>query len=178
MRKTGKRYRTKHSAYQFIVQGPDPIRHPVSGDVIGFKKEIIAEAAIHRGEQIVKGPSGEDIKVADIAGHYINLDEQAVEKQWTDDEIERVEMALDLECSRQPGLIQLIADPVFTAPWPMYDDTHHKQIPTLAQSIGMVAEALAYELQNKQRPEVCEKLEAILTESRLEAEAEAALSVA
>jgi hypothetical protein len=51
-------------------------------------------------------------------------------------------------------------------PWPSYDDAHHNKIASLAAELGLVAEALAYEQENKQRPTVIEQLEAALpTES-------------
>jgi hypothetical protein len=51
-------------------------------------------------------------------------------------------------------------------PWPSYDDAHHNKIASLAAELGLVAEALAYEQENKQRPTVLEQLEAALpTES-------------
>jgi len=51
-------------------------------------------------------------------------------------------------------------------PWPSYDDAHHNKIASLASELGLVAEALAYEQENKQRPTVIEQLEAAMpTES-------------
>lgn len=47
-------------------------------------------------------------------------------------------------------------------PWPSYDDAHHNKIASLAAELGLVAEALAYEQENKQRPTVLEQLEAAL----------------
>lgn len=47
-------------------------------------------------------------------------------------------------------------------PWPAYDDTHHNEVASLAAKLGLVAEALAYEQENKQRASVIEKLEAAL----------------
>lgn len=47
-------------------------------------------------------------------------------------------------------------------PWPSYDSTHHNKIASLASELGLVAEALAYEQENKQRASVIEQLEAAL----------------
>jgi hypothetical protein len=47
-------------------------------------------------------------------------------------------------------------------PWPSYDDTHHNKIASLAAELGLTAEALAYEQENKQRATVIEQLEAVL----------------
>jgi hypothetical protein len=43
-------------------------------------------------------------------------------------------------------------------PWPSYDDAHHNKVAALASELGLVAEALAYEQENKQRPTVIEQL--------------------
>lgn len=174
----GKRYGTKASAFQAIIQGQDPIRHHVSGDVIDFKTEIVAEAAIHGREVEVKGPGGEVLKVADINGHFIDTGMQAEEKGWTAEEQRRVEERLDFECKRMPDQIWHIEDVALTAPWPTYDSTHHKQIPSVAQTVGMVSEALAYELENKNRGEVVERLRELLAEASAEVEAEQALTAA
>lgn len=47
-------------------------------------------------------------------------------------------------------------------PWPSYDSTHHNKTASLAAELGLVAEALAYERENKNRTSVIEQLEAVL----------------
>jgi hypothetical protein len=44
-------------------------------------------------------------------------------------------------------------------PWPSYDDTHHFKIPVLAAELGLLEEALAYEVANKNRESVISGLE-------------------
>lgn len=65
------------------------------------------------------------------------------------------------------GVEYIVVEAVKAAkPWPSYDDTHHNKVVSLAAELGLVAEALAYEQENKQRPTVIEQLEAALpTES-------------
>jgi len=174
----GKRYGTKASAHMAIIQAQEPIRHPTTGDIIGFKNELLAEAALHGGEVEVKGPSGEVLKVANIRGHFIDTGLQAEEKGWTEEEQKRVEDRLDFDCQRLPELIWHIEDVALVAPWPTYDSTHHKSIPSVAQTVGMVAEALAYEKENKNRAEVVEKLTELQAEESAEREAEQSLTAA
>jgi hypothetical protein len=57
----------------------------------------------------------------------------------------------------------LFSAPLPTPPWPTYEETHHKQIPVLAEQLGLVNEALAYErAREKPRAEVTERLEGLL----------------
>ncbi len=174
----GKRFGSKASAFQVVVQGQDPIRHPSTGDIIGHKKELVAEFAMHGKEIDVPGPDGSIIKAADIHGHFFDSAMQAEEKGWTDEERERVEEAVLYHCKRQPGQVWLIEEQKLAQPWPTYDETHHKSIPQVAQTVGMVAEALAYEKQNKDRAEVVQRLSELLAVDAEAAEAEQALTAA
>lgn len=65
------------------------------------------------------------------------------------------------------GIEYIVVEAVKAAkPWPSYDDTHHNKVTSLAAELGLVAEALAYEQENKKRASVIEQLEAALpTES-------------
>lgn len=156
----GKRYGTRASAFQHVVQGNDPIRHPTTGDIIGHKKEIIVEAAVHGKELNVTAPDGSTVKVGDIHGHYIDTAVQAELKDWTEEERERVEAALDYWCEHQPAQIWHLEEPAAPLPWPTYEDMHHKQIAPHAIASGQAVEALAYERQRENpRREIIELLE-------------------
>lgn len=51
--------------------------------------------------------------------------------------------------------------PKINAPWPNYESTHHNQVSVIAGQIGMVAEALTYELRGREggpRESVVKKL--------------------
>jgi hypothetical protein len=65
------------------------------------------------------------------------------------------------------GIEYIVVEEVKAAkPWPSYDDMHHNKVASLATELGLVAEALAYEQENKNRASVVEQLEAALpTES-------------
>jgi len=51
--------------------------------------------------------------------------------------------------------------PKISPPWPTYEDTHHNTIPGIAKSVGLVDEALAYEMRREGGPResVVKKLE-------------------
>jgi hypothetical protein len=84
---------------------------------------------------------------------------------WTDADREQAEQLL--LTSPYYGIEFITVEEVKAVkPWPSYDDAHHNKIASLASELGLVAEALAYEQENKQRPTVIEQLEAALpTES-------------
>jgi hypothetical protein len=60
------------------------------------------------------------------------------------------------------GIEYVVVEAVKAAkPWPSYDDAHHNKVASLATELGLVPEALAYELsKEKPRPSVVEQLEA------------------
>ena len=92
------------------------------------------------------------------------VDDMQRRQEWTDEDRTFVER----------GIEQLLDDPSFRemwvhvpvrppAPWPTYDETHHKQIHVVAASVGLIEQALAYELHGREdgpRPEVVKNLEA------------------
>jgi len=173
------KYGTKASAFMTPVQGAEPIRHPTTGDIIGFQKELIVEAAIHGKEIDVPGPDGQPLRVADIHGHFIDTVQQAKDKGWTDEERERVETKLDFWCEQQPGQIWHLEDTKLPAPWPSYDGQHWQEVLTTARATNLVSEALAYELQReKTRQGIVDGLRAELGQAAEEADAEKSLTVA
>lgn len=175
----GKQYGTKASAFYTIVQAADPIRHPRTGDIIGYQKELIAEAAVHGKEVNVTGPDGSTLKVGDVRGHFIDTAAQAEAKGWTDEERERVEARLDFWCEQQPGQIWHLEEAKVPAPWPTYDEMHGNAIAPFAKQAGMVAEALAYERQRENpRQGTIATLEEMLAAERQDALDEAALTAA
>lgn len=93
------------------------------------------------------------------------VDDMQRRQEWTDEDRVYVER----------GIQQLLDDPTFgemwvhvpqrpPAPWPTYDETHHKQIPVIAQSVGLIDQAIAYETHGREggpRPGVLEQLQAL-----------------
>lgn len=117
---------------------------------------------MHRGEYTYVDPDGNEQVAADIAGNYFNLDAQAEIKGWTDEEKELVANRLIRACSSVPGEIKLYTKPAAPLPWAKYDEADPKAIATIAEQIGAVEAALAYERENKNRSQVVKELEAVI----------------
>lgn len=113
------------------------------------------------GEPINDMFDGTPLTFADIRGGFFDLDLQAEEKGWSDSEKEIVARHMQRKLRDADCLFLLAEEPRYQAPWPTYDTTHHGQIPTLASQLGLVRESLAYELQNKKRAGVVDKLKEI-----------------
>lgn len=157
--KNGKIYRSKHSAYQVLVQGKEPVRFNTMGVPIEYATELTAEFAYHGGEfPFHNDLTGAQDVAADIRGHFFDSAQQAEAKRWTQEEHDYVVETLDRLCRETPEFVWEYETPKLPAPWPTYDQAHHKQIPTLAEQLGLVGEALQYEQQNKNRAEVVERL--------------------
>lgn len=76
---------------------------------------------------------------------------------WTDEEREIVEEKLRTSIHHGTDHIELV--PVPTAlPWPNYSTTPLEELVAIAKAIGVVDQALAYERENQNRPEVLEAL--------------------
>lgn len=154
-------FRSKASAYQVLVRPRVEILHPTMGVVTSVTPELTAEFATHNGEYKYTAPDGSEQYAADIRGHYFDSVQQAAEKGWTDEERELVEQIVLQQCQKTPEYVWVHEVPKPVAPWPKYDTTHHNQIPVLADQLGLVAEALAYEQATKKRDSVIEKLNEI-----------------
>lgn len=172
--KNGKVYRSKASAYQVLIR-PERRKWNDAGDVlIDTIPPLTAEFAKHGAEYTVVGPDGEDYRAADIRGHYFDSASAAEENGWSQDEHDLVVNALDKICQQRPEEVWIHTVAPAAKPWKTYDETHHKQIPGLAEQLGLVAEALVYEQQNKQRVEVVERLTELVNAVQAEEELTAA----
>jgi len=159
----GKVYYSPFSAYQFIVR---PRRDIFTGGVKTDEiRELVAEFAIHGGEYEYENPDGFTDRAAIINGHYFDLDTQAEQKGWTDEEKALVEKRLDRACVDFPREIRLHTKPPAEKPWPTYDDTHHLQVARIAEATGTLDQALAYEKENANRKGVVKMLEQAVAEA-------------
>jgi hypothetical protein len=157
--KNGKVYQSKASSFVVQVQSRDPIRWNTQGAPVEFSRELHAEFARHLGEfRFDNELTGSKDIGADIRGHFFDSAQQAEEKGWTQEEHDWVVSEIDRLCSTQPEFVWEFSRPKVPAPWPTYDQAHHKQIPTLAEQLGLVGESLQYEQQNKNRAEIVERL--------------------
>lgn len=153
------------AAFQVICRPKTELVTP-TGVVYDEIRELLAEFAIHGAEYSYTTADGFTERASDIRGHFFDLDAQAEQKGWDDDEKEIVARhLLRVICPTQPEFCQLHTEAPAGKPWPTYDSTHHNQIPTLAETLGLVAEALTYERQNKNRESVIVKLNELLSAS-------------
>lgn len=122
-------------------------------------RPLFAEFGVYGSEFSYEDPLTGTTEIgSEFRGGYFNLDQQADEKGWDDRERELVARHMIRLADTSRAQFSLYSAPKAAAPWPTYDATHHNQIATLAQTLGLVGESLAYEEQNKARPGVIEKL--------------------
>lgn len=157
--KNGKVYGSKASAYQVLVRPRKDIWNHDGSVLMDTREPLTAEFAFHGGEFVFDNPlTGNTDVGADIRGHYFDSAQQAEEKGWTQEEHDMVVTALDRKCKSEPEYVWEVTLAKAEKPWPTYDETHHNQIPTLATTLGLVFEAIAYEEQGKNRESVLAKL--------------------
>jgi hypothetical protein len=100
--------------------------------------------------------------------YLCEVDQQGREQEWTEEERLYVARGINAQLSdpgrRDEVWVHVVAKPPL--PWPTYDETHPKQIHTIAKATGVVREALAYEQRRDggPRPDVVRLLEASLEE--------------
>jgi len=87
-----------------------------------------------------------------IRGHYCHTLEQGRRKGWTDEERAMVEKKL--LAFQTPATHWLKTKTPAQKPWPTYDETPFDKVAELAQTLGLVTEAAAYESENKARKTV------------------------
>jgi hypothetical protein len=140
---------------------------------------LIAEFAVHRGEYNYTDPDGVEQRAADMSLGWFDLDAQAEAKGWTDNDKEVVARHMQQMCQKRPGGdFSLWSKAPAQKPWPKYDEAHHNAVPTLAEQLGLVGEALLYEQENKNRATVVDKLKELLDKAQTEAVASESLTAA
>lgn len=115
---------------------------------------------------------GEGFSGADIRGGVFDLDKQAKEKGWTDEEKQHV----------SDWLSYLLMDPdnpckgdfwewepkTPQPPWPSYEKTHHNAVAKIARDTGTVVEAIRYEQATRNSEHVLVALQKELDELQAE----------
>ncbi len=179
------RFGSKRAGFRVDVRGQEPIRHPTSGDIIGFQKPLVAEFGIFGEEYIpyddkgepIKNEDGTPYKTASIRGNFFDSMREQQELGWTDEEREQVERQVLRFCKSHLSEVWLIEDIPLSAPWPRFDTQDDVEAIATAVATGQVSEALAYAKQ-QQREKVVAELEAVVAEQAEAEQAEAALTVA
>jgi hypothetical protein len=161
-------FKSKFSGFRVKVRSESRQIHGATGVEIGKTPSLVAEFGQFGPEFEFTAPDGSIETGANIVGHYFDTDEATERLNWSPEEKEAVEKVLLMWCGKWPESVWLHSEAPAAKPWPTYDEAHHKSIPGLAEQLGLVAEALAYEQQNKKRTEVVEKLSELLNAPAVE----------
>lgn len=138
---------------------------------------LVLESKYPQFQMLVKGPmqkvwkdgfpiDEQKIIVLEFDRFICELDEMKLAQEWGAGELESVERQLERQL-RDPSFRDAWVHemPKPAKPWPTYDETHHNQIPTIAQATGQVESALTYETRGREpRESVVKKLQALLAE--------------
>lgn len=138
---------SRHPEYQFLIKGP---MQKVWRD--GFPVD----------EQ--------KILILQFDRYICFVDDMTQEQEWSDEDKLFVARQLEVSLNDPKMRAMWVHEPVRpSAPWPTYDETHHKQIHVIAKATGMAAEALAYEQAGRPggpRPEVVKNLQELVAEAQ------------
>ena len=153
--------------------------HPGTGVETHRTPALTAEFGIFGPEIDQPLADGTSHKSAVIMGGYFDSAEAAERLGWTEDEHDSVVADLKRWCNKWPEAVQLFSKPAASLPWPTYDAVDAAQIPVLAETLGLLAETIAYESENKNRKTVLAKLnESIEKQAAAEPVNEESLTVA
>ena len=164
-------FQSKAAAYQVLVR-PERKRWSPDGTVVlETFPPLTAEFGIWESEYSYQDPmTGQIEKGANVRGHFFDTEIAQEQLGWSDEDRETVEKVLVGLCNKMPEYIWPYKETPIAAPWPTYDKTHHNEIPSFAEKLGLAESALAYERQNKNRDSVVEKLESLLKQDVAEEE--------
>jgi hypothetical protein len=159
--KNGKQYGSKASAYQVLVREKRENWSQDGMRLLSTTPALTADFAYHAGEFKFHNPmTGSEDVGADIRGNFFDSAQFAIDNNWSQEDHDYVVQVLDELCNRDPEHIWHLEKAKLPAPWPTYDDTPHGKVVELAQTLGLTAEALQYEKENKARPSIIEGLTA------------------
>jgi hypothetical protein len=153
------------SAQRVVLRARKDI-YAADGTKINEIPELVAEFATHGGEFDYENPNQEQDKAAMIFGNYFDLDSFCDANDLDAEERNLCAKRLLWWADRAPSEIWLHSVPKLPAPWPKYDQAHPKSIANLADQLGLLAEALAYEEQNKNRAGVVKALRDALSKEQ------------
>lgn len=144
---------------------------------------VVLESKYPQFHFLIKGPMQQvwrdgfpvqEQKIIDLSfdRYLLEVDVAAREQEWTAEERESVargiEVSLNDPSFRDMWVYEIPKPPL---PWPTYDETHHNQIPSIAQATGMVHAAIAYEQRGREggpRESVVSKLQQLADEVEVE----------
>lgn len=154
-----KLFRSKYAAYQVLVRPPRKVWNADGTVVIDSFPALTAEFGQHGGEYDWIDDTGTTRKGAIIHGYFFDLDAAQEQNGWSDEETELVQKVLLAQCKKAPGDVWVHETAKPSAPWPTYDMTHHNKVASLAEELGLLDEAIAYESATKNRESVIAQLQ-------------------
>lgn len=162
----GKVYKSKFKGFRLQTRSEAVVYHPATGVEINRVPALTAEFGVFGDEIDIpidpEHPEDGTHRGAVITGGYFDTADAAERLGWTDEEHETIINDLDRWCTKWPEAVQLVTRVPAGKPWPTYDDVKADQIAVLAETLGLVVEALAYEQENKARKTVVGALEELL----------------
>ncbi len=166
-------YGSKFKAFRVNIRSEVKKWHPTMDVVMETIPEMVAEFAVHRPEVQVETDAGVE-RYGDISGYFYDLDADAKEKGWTDEEYEIALRRLDSLCETWPEAIWRLEPAAPTAPWATYDSLDPNRIAILAGELNLVQQALAYEVATQNRKQVVAALKKLAETAQVEEELTAA----
>jgi len=165
-------WKSPHAAMVFNVR-PALDTYNARGEVIATRPPIRAEFGIFGPEQPVHNPlTGSTEMFAEVVGHFFDSDlwyeqrlgdqiNDAAEVERCQEEKEYLELVLTRKCREVPQFITEVRRVAVAAPrpWASYNTMEPAEIVDAAQLLALVPEAVAYERENAQRPDVLGPLE-------------------
>lgn len=137
---------------------------------------LVLESRYPDLEYVIKGPIQDEWRdgipvrrpkhiVLEFDRYLLEMDTLVREKELDEEDKEFILRQLNYELGRADFVDFWVHEtPVPAPPWPTYDDTHHAQVASVAEAVGLVAPALHYEQHGRPggpRPTVVEKLQAL-----------------
>ena len=162
-------YGSKFRAFRVNIRPKIEIPHPTMPVILETIPEMVAEFGIHLPEVEVE-IEGSTERYGQIVGNFYDLDADAEEKGWTEDEYQIAQKRLDALCETWPEAIWKLEPAVPEAPWATYDQTDEKKVAILAGELNLVGEALAYERATLNRKKVVVDLEGLAEMAAVEEE--------
>jgi len=160
-------YGSKFRAFRVNIRPKIEIPHPTMPVILNTIPEMVAEFGLHLPEVEVE-IEGSTERYGQIIGNFYDLDADAEEKGWNDEEYQIAKARLDALCETWPEAIWKLEPAVPEAPWATYDDMDAAKIAILAGELNLVGQALAYEKVTKARKTVVAALEKLVETAEVE----------
>ena len=169
-------FKSQFALFTKVVRHKIDIPHPTLPVTLQTIPRLAAEFGQASEEFDYEDHEGRQARGVEIRGHYFDSNVAQEQLGWSDEEREEVEKSLLKLSVSWPEACQPVAERKAAAPWPTYDSTHHQKVVALAEELGLLAEAITYERQNKDRAVVVSQLEERLVNAQKPVEEDLAVA--